>query len=98
MWLPQHRIAMVSNLFGALFPHFPNLNTIRDDRYRLVESYLQSLPTVRDLGADTLVTGRHDPIVEDEPIDACLGRLFTPSTGFTSVPWRASTQVSTCAR
>ena len=36
VWLPDHRVALVSNLFGPLFPHFPNLNTIRGDRYRFV--------------------------------------------------------------
>ena len=40
VWLPQHRIAMVSNLFGPLFPHFPNFNTLRGDKYRFVEPYL----------------------------------------------------------
>jgi hypothetical protein len=37
VWLPEHRVALVSNLFGPLFPHFPNLNTIRGDKYRFVE-------------------------------------------------------------
>ena len=35
VWLPHHGVCLVSNLFGPLFPHFPNLNTLRGDRYRL---------------------------------------------------------------
>jgi glyoxylase-like metal-dependent hydrolase (beta-lactamase superfamily II) len=34
VWLPQHRIAILSNLFGPLFPHFPNFNTLRGDASR----------------------------------------------------------------
>jgi len=75
VWLPERRTALVSNLFGPLFPHFPNLNTIRGDRYRFVEPYLQSLRTVRALQPEVLVTGRHEPIVGAELIDASLERL-----------------------
>jgi glyoxylase-like metal-dependent hydrolase (beta-lactamase superfamily II) len=75
VWLPERRTALVSNLFGPLFPHFPNLNTLRGDRYRFVEPYLESVRTVRALRPDVLVTGRHEPIVGADLIDASLGRL-----------------------
>jgi glyoxylase-like metal-dependent hydrolase (beta-lactamase superfamily II) len=75
VWLPDRRIALVSNLFGPLFPHFPNLNTIRGDRYRFAEPYLQSVRKVRDLHPEILITGRGDPIVGADLIDAALERL-----------------------
>jgi glyoxylase-like metal-dependent hydrolase (beta-lactamase superfamily II) len=75
VWIPQHRMCMISNLVGPLFPHFPNLNTLRGDRYRLVEPYLAAVRTVQALRPSILVTGRHDPIVGAELIDAALGRL-----------------------
>jgi alkyl sulfatase BDS1-like metallo-beta-lactamase superfamily hydrolase len=75
VWLPDHRMALISNLLGPLFPHFPNLNTLRGDRYRFVEPYLQSVRTLRALQPEVLVTGRHEPIVGAELIDACLARL-----------------------
>jgi glyoxylase-like metal-dependent hydrolase (beta-lactamase superfamily II) len=75
VWLPDRRAALVSNLFGPLFPHFPNLNTIRGDRYRYVEPYLESVRKVRELRPDVLITGRHEPIRGAELIDACLERL-----------------------
>jgi alkyl sulfatase BDS1-like metallo-beta-lactamase superfamily hydrolase len=75
VWVPQHRICLVSNLMGPLFPHFPNLNTLRGDRYRMVEPYLASLRTLRALRPAMLVTGRHEPIVGDDLIDAALARL-----------------------
>jgi glyoxylase-like metal-dependent hydrolase (beta-lactamase superfamily II) len=75
VWLPEHRTALISNLFGPLFPHFPNLNTIRGDRYRFVEPYLRSVQKVRELRPEVLVTGRHEPIVGAELIDASLERM-----------------------
>ena len=75
VWLPDHRVALVSNLFGPLFPHFPNLNTIRGDKYRFVEPYLETNRMVRGLQPEVLITGRHEPIVGAELIDASLARL-----------------------
>ncbi|MET1042239.1 MAG: alkyl sulfatase dimerization domain-containing protein [Acidimicrobiales bacterium] len=75
VWLPQHRTALVSNLFGPLFPHFPNFNTLRGDRYRYAEPYLAAVETVRALQPEVLITGRHDPIVGADLIDASLARL-----------------------
>jgi alkyl sulfatase BDS1-like metallo-beta-lactamase superfamily hydrolase len=75
VWLPDHRVALVSNLFGPLFPHFPNLNTIRGDKYRFVEPQLATNRMVRALRPEVLVTGRHDPIVGAELIEASLERL-----------------------
>ena len=65
----------MSNLFGPLFPHFPNLHTLRGDRYRFVEPYLESVRKVRALRPDVLVTGRYEPIVGADLIDASLARL-----------------------
>ncbi len=75
VWMPEHEIALISNLLGPLFPHFPNLNTLRGDRYRLVEPYLESVRRLRELQPRMLVTGRHEPIVGPELIDASLKRL-----------------------
>jgi alkyl sulfatase BDS1-like metallo-beta-lactamase superfamily hydrolase len=75
VWLPEHRIALVSNLFGPLFPHFPNLNTIRGDKYRFVEPQLATNRLVRELRPEMLVTGRYEPIVGADLIDGCLERL-----------------------
>ncbi len=75
VWLPEARVAMVSNLFGPLFPHFPNLNTIRGDKYRFVEPQLATNRMVRELRPEVLVTGRHDPIVGAKLIEGALERL-----------------------
>ena len=75
VWLPQQRIALVSNLFGPLFPHFPNFNTLRGDRYRFPEPYLANVRRVRELGPELLVTGRFLPIRGRALVDAALRRL-----------------------
>jgi glyoxylase-like metal-dependent hydrolase (beta-lactamase superfamily II) len=75
VWLPQTRTAVISNLLGPLFPHFPNFNTLRGDRYRFVEPYLQTIRMLRELHPEMLVTGRHLPIIGTDLIDASLARL-----------------------
>lgn len=80
VWLPQHRIAMISNLLGPLFCHFPNLNTIRGHQYREVEPYLATIRRLRDLHPAMLITGRGDPIVGADLIDACLQRMHDAVT------------------
>jgi alkyl sulfatase BDS1-like metallo-beta-lactamase superfamily hydrolase len=75
VWIPEQRVALVSNLFGPLFPHFPNFNTLRGDRYRFPVPYMENVDRVRALGAEVLVTGRYLPIVGAALIDACLARM-----------------------
>jgi glyoxylase-like metal-dependent hydrolase (beta-lactamase superfamily II) len=75
VWLPATRTAVISNLLGPLFPHFPNLNTLRGDRYRFVEPWLDTYERLRQLRPERLVTGRHLPIEGVELIDASLRRL-----------------------
>ena len=75
VWLPQHRIAILSNLFGPLFPHFPNFNTLRGDKYRFPVPYMKNTERLRALRPKMLITGRGTPIEGEELIDACLGRL-----------------------
>jgi len=75
IWLPEHKICFTGNMFGPLFPHFPNFNTIRGDRYRYFEPYLKSVARIRALEPEMLITGRYDPIVGKDLIRACLDRL-----------------------
>ncbi|MCA9533650.1 MAG: sulfotransferase [Myxococcales bacterium] len=75
IWLPYTRTAFVGNTFGPLFPHFPNFNTVRGDRYRDPLAYLDTLARVRDLGAEVLITGHGLPIEGAGLIRACLDRL-----------------------
>ncbi|MBP1687087.1 MAG: hypothetical protein H6Q33_3230 [Deltaproteobacteria bacterium] len=75
VWLPRQRILFSGNCFGPLFPHFPNINTIRGDKYRFIEPYLDSLRRVRALEPEVLITGHFDPITGQGLIRQCLDRL-----------------------
>jgi len=62
VWLPQHRIVLTGNLFGCPFGHFPNLVTIRGDRYRDALACAAAAQTVLELDAGLLLYGHHEPV------------------------------------
>ena len=63
VWLPQHKICLTGNLFGCPFGHFPNLVTIRGDRYRDALTCAAAAQTVLDLNAELILYGHHAPVV-----------------------------------
>jgi alkyl sulfatase BDS1-like metallo-beta-lactamase superfamily hydrolase len=62
VWLPQHRIVFTGNLFGCPFGHFPNLVTIRGDRYRDALVCARAAQTVLELEPEMILYGHHAPI------------------------------------
>ena len=62
VWLPQHGVCFAGNLFSALFGHFPNLVTIRGDRYREAPKFVESLDRVLALEPELLLVGHHGPV------------------------------------
>jgi alkyl sulfatase BDS1-like metallo-beta-lactamase superfamily hydrolase len=62
VWLPQHRILFTGNAMGPLFPHMPNLHTIRGDRPRPVLPYIATYQAILELGPEILITGHFNPI------------------------------------
>jgi glyoxylase-like metal-dependent hydrolase (beta-lactamase superfamily II) len=75
VWLPEHRILFSGNTLGPLFPHMPNLYTIRGDRLRFALPYLAAVERMIDLGPELLVTGHFEPIAGAELIRSELVRL-----------------------
>jgi alkyl sulfatase BDS1-like metallo-beta-lactamase superfamily hydrolase len=75
VWMPNERVAFTGNLFGPVFLSMPNLCTLRGDKPRLVQRYLRSLDTVRDLGAEMLITGHGEPIRGAAKIRADLDKM-----------------------
>lgn len=70
VWLPQHRTVFTGNLFGCPFGHFPNLVTIRGDRYRDALTCAAAAQVVLDLKPQLLLYGHHEPVEGDELIQA----------------------------
>lgn len=68
VWLPQRRIVFTGNLFGCPFGHFPNLVTIRGDRYRDALTCAAAAQVVLDLNPQLLIYGHHEPIHGEELI------------------------------
>ncbi len=62
VWLPADRIALVGNMFSALFGHFPNLVTMRGDRMRSALAFVESVQRVIDLEPECLLLGHHGPV------------------------------------
>ncbi len=75
IWLPDHGICFCGNLFGCLFGHFPNLVTIRGDRYRDALTVARAVELVRDLEPELLLVGHHDPVRGRALIGEELDRL-----------------------
>ncbi len=75
VWLPEHRICFPGNLFGCLFGHFPNLVTIRGDRYRDALTVADAVQRVMDLEPERLLVGHHQPIEGTDLIREELTRL-----------------------
>lgn len=75
VWMPREKIAFTGNVFGPVWLSMPFLNTLRGDKPRLVRNYLRSLETVRDLGAEIVVTGHGEAIVGRDRIRADLDKL-----------------------
>ncbi|AOR75783.1 MBL fold metallo-hydrolase [Novosphingobium resinovorum] len=75
VWLPKEKIAFTGNVFGPVWLSMPFLNTLRGDKPRLVRNYLKSLETIRDLGAEIVITGHGEAIVGKDRIRADLDKL-----------------------
>lgn len=75
VWLPRERIVFTGNMTGPIFGHVPNLYTVRGERYRYVQWYLDSVQRVIDLAPETLITGHGEPVRGGEVIRAMLTRM-----------------------
>ncbi len=75
VWMPAERIVFTGNLFGPVFMSMPNLCTLRGDKPRSARRFLDSLDTVRKLGADLLITGHGEPVHGAAHISAQLDKL-----------------------
>ncbi len=75
IWLPQHRICLTGNLFGCPFGHFPNLVTIRGDRYRDALTVAAAVQRVKDLEPEMILYGHHGPVIGAALIQSELAAL-----------------------
>jgi len=75
VWMPHERIVFTGNLTGPLFGHVPNLYTLRGDKIRYVQWFIEGVQRVIDLHPTTLITGHGEPIEGAEKIRQQLSRI-----------------------
>ena len=75
VWLPDEKICLCGNVFGALFGHIPNLVTMRGDRYRDALTVIDTVERVRALEPEVLLSGHFGPITGKDRIHFELTRL-----------------------
>ncbi|HEX4507571.1 MAG TPA: MBL fold metallo-hydrolase [Alphaproteobacteria bacterium] len=73
--LPDQGILFTGNALGPLFPHMPNLHTIRGDRPRAALPYIETYERILALQPELLVTGHFEPVAGQALIREELGRL-----------------------
>lgn len=54
LWLPESKILFTGDLFGTLYPMFPNLYTIRGEKYRDPLDYIDALDLVLALEPEVI--------------------------------------------
>lgn len=74
VWLPEEKIAIVGNLFGPIFRHQPNLNTVRGDKIRSALQFIRDIRKVRDLEPEMILTG-HETITGRDYIRESIDRI-----------------------
>ena len=75
VWMPQERIVFTGNLTGPLFGHVPNLYTLRGDKIRYVQWFIDGVQRVIDLRPEVLITGHGEPVKGQEEICRQLSRI-----------------------
>ncbi|MEN8158650.1 MAG: MBL fold metallo-hydrolase [Myxococcota bacterium] len=75
LWLPAEKILFTGDFFGPIFPMFPNLTTIRGEKFREPVPYLRSLELVLELDPELIVPSHFEPIEGRETIRAGVTRM-----------------------
>lgn len=74
VWLPDERVVITGNMFGPIFGHQPNLNTVRGDKPRWALQFIESAKVVRALKPELLLTG-HQTIRGAGEIERTISRI-----------------------
>ena len=75
VWLPEARVLFTGDLFGPLYPMFPNLYSVRGEKYRDPLDYIDALDLVLAL-RPTVIAHSHFKVIEGEDyIQASVRRM-----------------------
>ncbi|MGC6475336.1 MAG: MBL fold metallo-hydrolase [Parvibaculales bacterium] len=65
LWLPEEKILFSGDVFGPIFPQFPNVFTMRGEKIRKPVEYLKTLKLIMALDPDVIVPS-HREVVRDK--------------------------------
>jgi alkyl sulfatase BDS1-like metallo-beta-lactamase superfamily hydrolase len=73
LWMPKERILFAGGgSVGPEIPMWPNIGTVRADRNRLLDRYIDTLNTIIALKPAILLPGQDDPVMDEDAIMASL--------------------------
>ena len=75
LWLPESRILFTGDLFGTLYPMFPNLYTVRGEKYRDPLDYIDALDLVLELEPRVIAHSHFRVIEGEEYIQASVTKM-----------------------
>lgn len=75
IWLPDEKALFTGDLFGTLYPMFPNLYTARGEKYRDPLDYIDALDLVLALGPEIMVPTHFHVLEGAEYIRASVTRM-----------------------
>ncbi len=76
LWLPQHKVLFCGGGFvGPEFPMWPNIGTVRADKNRFMDAYLESLDKAIALEPEFFLPGQDKPFFGKEKILADLIKI-----------------------
>lgn len=75
LWLPDEKIFFAGDFFGPYFPQFPNIFTMRGEKFRKPIEYIESLNRVLALEPEMVVPSHLNPVVGRERIREEVTRI-----------------------
>ena len=75
VWLPESRILFTGDLFGTLYPMFPNLYTVRGEKYRDPLDYIDALDQVLALKPEVIAHSHFRNAEGEAYIEASVTRM-----------------------
>ncbi len=89
LWMPDERILFAGGgSVGPEIPMWPNLGTVRADRNRILEKYIDTINTMIDLKPAILLPGQDEPMTDEAEIMESLVLLRDAATYVHDEIWK----------
>jgi alkyl sulfatase BDS1-like metallo-beta-lactamase superfamily hydrolase len=75
LWLPEEKMLFSGDVFGPLFPQFPNIFTMRGEKVRKPVEYIRSLDLLIALEPRMILPGHFSPVVGIENTVSGMRRI-----------------------